>query len=335
VTTRRTFISAAAATAIAVPALTAGANAQAQTPTPPVKQLTLIVPFPAGGATDAAARLIAEHGLRGLYAQNVIVENRGGAGGRLGVEYVKNRPANGTTMLYTPAFPLLIFPHIYNQLSYDSLKDFVPVATTTKGAMGFAVGPAVPASVSTLKEFVAWAKSHPAQSNFGAPSGSSQHFIGATFARAARFDLNLVSYKGGAPAVQDMLGGHISAVVAPLPEITPHAGEGGKVRILAVAMRDRSRFLPDVPTMVELGYKEVVFQDWSGVLAPAGTPANLVTAAHSAIAAYVNSAAGREALAKLGTEPDVLAPDVYAREIKLGWERYRDVVRISGFKAED
>ena len=302
--------------------------------TPPIKQLTIVVTFPAGGATDAAARLIGDNALRGAYAETVVVENRAGAAGRIGTEYVKTRPADGATLLYTPAFPMAIFPHIYKKMPYDTLTDFLPVAATTRGGLGLAVGPAVPSSVTTIAQFVAWCKANPSKANFGTASGSSQHFAGAMFGRAAGIDLRLVPYKGGAPAVVDLLGGHVSSTVSPLPEIIPHATEG-KLRILAVTTPTRSRFLPNVPTMVEAGYKDVIFADWSGLLAPAKTPPELVARANAIVSAYTRSEKGADALAKLGTEADAQGVAEFTATVKASWERYRDVVKATGFQPED
>jgi tripartite-type tricarboxylate transporter receptor subunit TctC len=328
---RRTFVSALAVGAVGPSAFYASAaRAQAQ---PPIKLLTVIVPFPAGGATDAVARLVSES-LRGSYAGSVIVESRAGASGRIGVEYVKRQPADGRTLLFTPAFPIAIFPHIYKKLNYDALADFVAVAPSSKGGLALAVGPAVPAAVKTLGDFVAWCRANPALADFGTASGSSQHFAGVTFARSAGIELRLIPYKGGSPAVVDMLGGQIHATVSPLPEVLPFM-DSGRLRILATMGTSRSRFTPNVPTMVELGYKDVVFQDWSGFLAPAKTPPGLVAQANAAITKYVRSQNGIEALAKLGTEADAQTPQEFAATVKASWERYRVVVQATGFTAED
>jgi tripartite-type tricarboxylate transporter receptor subunit TctC len=163
ITRRTTLKTLAAGAALAVPAL------RAQTT---VRQLTIVVAFPAGGATDAVARLVAD-GLRGRYADTVIVDNRVGGNGRIGAVAVKNGPADGSMLLFTPSFPLAIFPHIYKTLPYDALQDFVPVATTGKGAFALSVGPAVPASVRTVADFVAWCKAHPDTATFGAPAAST------------------------------------------------------------------------------------------------------------------------------------------------------------------
>lgn len=333
-TTRRQFVASFAAAA-ALPGAAWQSRAVAQgTGLPMTKQLTIVVAFPAGGATDAVARLLGESALRGYYAENVVVENRAGASGRIGTEWVKNRPADGATMLFTPAFPMVIFPHIYKKMSYDTLADFAPVAPTSKGNLGLAIGPGVPSNITTLPEFVAWCKANPAKSNFGTASGSGQHFAGVMFGRDAGIEFRLVPYKGGAPAVVDMLGGHISSTVSPLPEIIPHATEG-KIRILATTGATRSRFLPNVPTMTEMGYRDVVFQDWSGFLAPAKTPPELVARANAAISAYVRSEKGVEALAILGTEADAQSVSDFAATVKASWERYRDIVHSTGFTAED
>ncbi|RYY87084.1 MAG: hypothetical protein EOO24_35120 [Comamonadaceae bacterium] len=299
---------------------------------PVVRQLTLVVAFPAGGATDQVARLIAE-GLRGKYAETVIVENRVGGNGRTGAVGVKNGPADGSIMLFGPAFPMAIFPHIYRTLPYDALQDFVPVATTSKGAFVLSVGPMVPASVRTAADFIAWCKANPDKANFGAPTGGSQHFSGVMFAQRAGVPLRMVGYKGGAPSVIDCLGGHIAAVVTPIPEVIQHARDG-KLRLLATTTSERTRFTPDVPTMKELGW-DVVFQDWSGLVAPARTPRDVVARANAAVAEVVRSPAAAAALVTIGVDPDLNTPEQFATLYRQTWEKYRDVVKATGFTPED
>jgi tripartite-type tricarboxylate transporter receptor subunit TctC len=322
-TRRSTLKTLAAGAALACPAL------RAQTV---VRQLTIVVAFPAGGATDAVARLVAD-GQRGRYAETVIVDNRVGGNGRIGAVHVRNGPADGSMMLFTPAFPLAIFPHIYRTLPYDPLQDFVPVATTGKGAFALSVGPAVPASVRTVADFIAWCKANPDHATFGAPAGGGQHFAGVQFARLAAVPLRMVPYKGGAPSVIDVLGGHIAAVVTPLPEVIQQVKEG-KLRMLATTTAQRTRFTPEVPTLRELGY-EVVFQDWSGLVAPARTPRDVVARANAAVAEVIRSPAGAAAMVNLGAEADLHSPEDFATLYRSTWERYRDVVRSTGFTAED
>ncbi|UUX94968.1 Bug family tripartite tricarboxylate transporter substrate binding protein [Aquabacterium sp. J223] len=307
-------------------------DARAQAAPPLLRQLTLVVGFPAGGGTDVAARVIAE-GLRGRYAETVIVDNRVGGSGRLGAAYVKDAPADGSVLLFTPAFPLAIFPHIYRKLPYDALADFTPVATTSKGALGLSVGPAVPASVRTAQEFVAWCKAHPDAATYGAPAGGGQHFAGVMFARRSGAPLRMVPYKGGAPSVTDALGGHIASVVTPLSEVLPHVKEG-RLRLLATTTRQRSRFTPDVPSMQELGW-DVVFDDWSGLVAPAKTPREVVARLNALVGDIVRAPAGTAALQNLGIDIDLNSPEDFAALYRTTWERYRDVVRSTGFTAED
>jgi tripartite-type tricarboxylate transporter receptor subunit TctC len=298
-----------------------------------VRQLTVVVGFPPGGATDILARLIAD-GMRGPYAQTVVVDNKPGAAGRVGVEYVKNARNDGSVLLFTPAFPMLISPHVYPKLAYDTLRDFVPVGIGARSMLCLAVGPAVPAGVKTIPAFIEWARANPAKAVFGAPSGSSQHFAGQTFARAAKIRLEQIPYKGGAPAMTDLIGGHLPANVSPVAEALPHH-QAGTIRILAVTGAKRSRFLPDVPSMTELGYPDVLFQDWLGMFAPAGTPAESVARMNAAAAAAVKTDAGLAGLGKLGMELDLAAPEAFAQMVKADWERYRTVVQASGFKPED
>jgi tripartite-type tricarboxylate transporter receptor subunit TctC len=326
-TTRRTTLRLIAAGA-ALPALFA-APARAQAP---IRQLTIVVAFPAGGATDAVARLVAD-GLRGKFADTVIVDNRVGGNGRIGAVLVKNAPADGSMMLFTPAFPMAIFPHIYKTLPYDPLNDFVPVATTGKGGFALSVGPGVPAGVQTVADFNAWCKANPDKATFGAPAGGGQHFSGVLFARLAGTPLRMIPYKGGAPSVIDVLGGHIASVLTPISEVIQQVREG-KLRMLATTTAQRTRFTPNVPTLHELGY-DVVFQDWSGLIAPARTPKDVVARANGLIAEVLRSPAVASALVTTGVEVDINPPQEFAALYKSTFERYREVVKSTGFTAED
>jgi tripartite-type tricarboxylate transporter receptor subunit TctC len=318
----------AIATAIALPLAGAGSAVQAQK----VELATVFVGYPAGGATDTVARLVAEV-IQGKYADAVVVQNRPGAGGQIAATHVKGQPADGTVLLFTPAFPMIIHPHVYKDLRYDTLKDFIPVATTHFGTLALSVGPGAPNDVKTLRDFIAWAKRNPDKASFGAPAGGSQHFTGLMLARDADIKLQLVSYRGGAPSVVDALGGHVPAIITPLAEVLPHAREG-KLRILATTARERSTLAPDIPTFFEQGFEKIVVQDWSGFLAPAGTPPEVVARANAAISAAVESPKVKDAMAKLGMEVGTRSPAAFAATVRESWERYRDIVKASGFQAE-
>jgi tripartite-type tricarboxylate transporter receptor subunit TctC len=322
--TRRRLLSSMAAT-VALPFTDAFAQK-------PLDLATIFVGYPAGGATDTVARMVAE-AIQGKYAETVVVQNRPGAGGQIAATHVKGQPPDGTVLLFTPAFPMIIHPHVYKEIRYDTLKDFVPVGTTHFGTLAFSVGPGTPDSVKTLKDFIAWAKSNPDKASFGAPSGGSQHFTGLMFARDASFKLQLVSYRGGAPSVVDALGGHVPAIITPLAEVLPHSREG-KLRILATTARERSPLAPEIPTFFEEGFSKIVVQDWSGFLMPAGTPAETVARANAAISAAVESPKVKDAMAKLGMEVGTRTPAAFAETVRESWERYRDIVKESGFQAE-
>jgi tripartite-type tricarboxylate transporter receptor subunit TctC len=297
------------------------------------KQVRVIVPFPPGGGTDVIARILAER-LRGPYASTVIVENKAGAAARLGVEYVKNADADGSVMLFTPDFTMTVYPHSFKSLNYDPERDFIPVAPAARSMLTYNIGPAVPDSVKTLADFVQWAKANPAQAMFATTSaGGTPHFVGVMLANAAGVPMTPVHYRGGAPALQDLIGGHVPAGVNPISETLPFVNSG-KLRILAVTGSKRSRFLPDVPTMSEQGYN-VVIDSWLGVFVPAKTPGDVVNALNGAIAAAVKLPEMIDSLAKVGNEPNFETPERFAATVKADIARWGPVVKASGFVAED
>src|SRR5215468_7545515 len=212
------------------------------------KSVQIIVGFPAGGGTDVIARILAER-LRGAYSSAVIVENKPGAAARISVEYVKNADPDGSVMLFTPDFPITVYPHSFRSLSYDPLRDLIGVAPTTKSMLTYNVGPAVPESVKTLAEFAQWCKANPGKASYATTAaGGTPHFVGMMLANAAGVVMTPVHYRGGAPALQDLLGGHVPAGINPISESLPFA-KSGTLRILAVTGSQRSPYLPDVPTM--------------------------------------------------------------------------------------
>jgi tripartite-type tricarboxylate transporter receptor subunit TctC len=297
------------------------------------KQAHIIVPFPAGGGTDIIARILAE-GLRGPYASTVIVENRAGAAARLGVEYVRNAEPDGSVMLFTPDFPITVYPHSFRSLNYDPVRDFTPVAPTTKSMLCYNIGPAVPESVKNLADFMQWCRANPTKAIFATTSaGGTPHFVGVMLATAAGVPMTPVHYRGGAPAMQDLVGGHVPAAVNPVSEALPFT-RSGKIRTLAVTGSKRSPFMPDVPTMSEAGYN-VVIDSWLGVFVPAKTPAATVNALSGAIAEAVKSPRMVESLAKAGNEPAYQTPAEFAATVKADIARWGPVVKASGFVAED
>jgi tripartite-type tricarboxylate transporter receptor subunit TctC len=293
--------------------------------------LRLIVGFTAGGGTDIIARLLGER-IRVPFASSVIVENRPGAAARASVDYVKNSEPDGGTLLFTPDFPITLYPHSFRSLSYDPLRDLVPVAPAAKSMLSYNIGPAVPASVTSLAGFVQWCRDNPGSATYATTAaGGTPHFVGVMFANAAGIAMTPAHYRGGAPALQDLLGGHVPASVNPISESMAQAKSGG-LRMLAVTAAQRSRFLPDVPTMREQGF-DVVVETWLGAFAPARTPAETVRALGAAINEVARSADFAESLARFGNEPALQTPDQFAATVRADLARWAPVVRASGFVA--
>lgn len=298
------------------------------------KNLRIIVPFPAGGGTDVLARIIAEK-LRGNYAPAVIVENRVGASGRTGVEAVKSAEPDGTTLLFTPDFLLTVYPHSFRKLSYDPLKDFTPIALVARSALGVAAGPALPSEISSVRDYVAWAKANPKHAFFADTSpGGTPHFVGVMLAQASGVPLQAVHYKGGAPALQDLMGGQVPVSINPLSELLPQL-KSGKIRVLAVTSPERSKFLPDVPTMSESGFPSIAFSAWLGFFAPARTPADVVKRLANGVADATAHGDAQQSILKFAMEPAAMTPVGFAAQLKADLERWGPIVRASGFTAED
>jgi len=319
------------AIAAAVGAITAGGIGSRSGAAAIDKLAHIVVGFPAGGGTDIVARVLAQ-ALQGAYAPAVIVEDKPGASGRLAIEYVKNAPADGSVMLFTPDFPMTLYPFSFKALAYDPIRDFVAVGPAAKGMLTFAIGPAAPASVTTLGEFMTWCKANPDKANVADTSaGGTPHFTGVMLAHAAKVALTPVHYRGGAPTIEDLVGGHVPASINPVSEVIGYA-KSGQLRILAVTGARRSPFLPEVPTMQEAGY-DVVVESLSGVFMPATTPHAVVEALSAALRATTQSPAVIDSLAKFGTEPAFLPPAEFAAWIKNEIARWGPVVKASGFVA--
>ncbi len=293
----------------------------------------LVVGFAAGGGTDVSARLFAQR-IGSPYAPAVIVENKVGVAGRLSVEHVKNAAPDGGTILFTTDFPITLYPHIYKNLAYDPLRDLSAVAALTKSALVLSVGPAVPKEVVDVKGFLAWCAANPTKANYATTgAGGTPHFVGVMLSKESHTPILPVHYRGGAPALQDLLGGHVSASVNPGSEVTPMA-QSGQIRLLGVATSQRSRFLPDVPTLREAGF-DIAFDTWSGVFLPAKTPANIVAALAGALEEAANAPDLVEAQSRLGNEMFFQPPAKFAMTVKTSLEKWGPVVATSGFTPED
>lgn len=328
-TTRRILLHSAAAASLATLGFPGKSKAQAST-----KLARIVVPFPAGGGTDAAARALAEK-IRHLYPSGLIVENRPGAAGRLGVEWVKNAEPDGLTMMFVPDQVLTIYPHSYRRLSYDPVTDFAPVAQCAASSYALTAGPALPASIVNVRQLIEWCAANPKQAVFANNSaGSPSHFIAVMLASSARVDITHISYKGGAPALLDLIGGQVPVSVNPVGEVMPHL-KSGKLRVLATTGRTRSRFVPESPTLVESGLPNVVADAWLGLLMPAKAPAEAIRQVAAASGAALQLPEVRDAYASFGMEVTQSTPASMAAKIKADIASWGVAVAASGFKAED
>ena len=293
----------------------------------------IVTGFAAGGTSDTTCRRVATKLAPG-YANTVVVENRTGAGGQIAISYVKSQPADGATILQTPTSMLTIYPHIYKKLPYDPVADLAPVTIACVFDFGFAVGPAVPASVKTVPEFLAWAKANPAGANFGSPAaGSTPHFIGALLGKNADVDLKHAAYRGTQPAMLDLLGGNVSAVSGPIGDITQHLATG-KVRILGVSGARRSRFAPDVPTFEEQGLKDMAHSEWFAFFLPAKASPELVSRLNAAMKTALASKDVIDGLGTFGLEAMSSSPAELAELLKKDTAKWAPIVKKVGFTAE-
>jgi tripartite-type tricarboxylate transporter receptor subunit TctC len=245
--------------------------------------------------------------------------------------------ARGDTsvLVVTPDFPLTVFPHLYRKLSYDPLKDFVPVAMCGVSEFALCIGSSVPKEVTTVGGFLQWCRQNPKQALYGSPApGSTPHFTGMLLASAAKIDLTHVAYKGGTQAMQDLLGGQVPASINPVAEVLPHLATG-KLRVLATTGPSRSRFVPQAPTLREAGYHDLVVQSWIGAFAPAGAPDAVVAALEKAISRALQNESVSEGFAKLGIGVVNVPRERFAAFVREDLQRWAGVVKASGFTIEE
>jgi tripartite-type tricarboxylate transporter receptor subunit TctC len=301
---------------------------------PSVDQLKIITGFPAGGTADATSRRVGEK-LRGDYVRDaVVVENKTGAGGRIAIDAVKAAAPDGKTLLLAPHSTLSVYPYIYKQLSYDPFSDLVPVSMGSSFAIGLAVGPMVPDSVKTLKDFAAWCKANPGKANYGSPApGSTPHFTGWMLGNELGFDFKHVPYRGSVPGVADVVGGQIASMCTPVGDFLQFA-KAGRLRILATSDIKRTRFTPDIPTFQESGVSGVQHGEWFGFFAPKGTPAALLATASTAIQKALAMQDVRDSLSLLGLEAQGSTGATLQRALKFEHDRWGPIVKRIGFTAE-
>jgi tripartite-type tricarboxylate transporter receptor subunit TctC len=291
--------------------------------------------FPPGGLGDQVTRPLLER-LKGRYPGVMILDAKPGAGGRIAADFVKRAPADGSTLLQVPSSIVTLYPHTYGKkLSYDPLLDFVAVTPLAAYTFSMTVGPLVPADVKTVADFVKWAKTNPDRANYGIPApGSVPHFIGMMFERGSGVTLKSIPYKGGAPLLQDLMGGQIPVAFSVISEVLPHI-RSGKLRSLAVASPQRWAALPEVPTLLELGYKDISAVEFLGWYAPAKTPPELVQRLNAAVQEALQTPEMQEVFNRNGLLALRESPEAFDQRVKSEIARWGPIVKASGFTPED
>ena len=294
----------------------------------PQKPVKVVVPFPPGGVTDSLARITADW-LTQRLGQPVIPENRPGASGAIAAELVARADPDGFTLLSAATPQLAIVPHV-QKIGYDPVRDFAPISIV--GTNPFALGCNRKTGAASLKELVDYARAHPGELSYASPgSGSVGHLTMELFLARAGLKMEAVLYKGGGPAMADVVAGHVPCYFGNLNEILPHAG-GGKINVLAVSGEARAPQLPQVPTVAEQGYPGFRTLTWNGYVAPAATPRAVVERVAREIAAGCRDAAFTGRLEKIGVDPVCGTPAEFQRAVREDLALWKEAVQAAGIK---
>jgi tripartite-type tricarboxylate transporter receptor subunit TctC len=297
----------------------------------PDKPVRIIAPYAAGGSTDSTARLIAQ-ALSQQLGQPFVVENRPGAGGTIGHEAVAKAPADGYTLLFSAAGPLVVSPHTYPKLPYEPIRSFEPIKLIATAPLLLVVNPKVQAA--SVQDLIKYAAANPGKMTYGSfGNGSAAHLAGEQFKMLAKVDIVHVPYKGSAPALTDLVGGQIDMMFDVLVTALPQV-KGGRLRSLAITSAERSALVPDSPTMQEAGVTGFDAGTWFGVLAPAGTPKNVVDILSKALDATLAKPEFREALAAQGALVAGGTPQQFGQFFRSEMDKWGAIVRAAKIKAE-
>jgi tripartite-type tricarboxylate transporter receptor subunit TctC len=308
-------------------ALAAPAGAQGY----PVRPVRLIIAVPPGGAADFTARIVGQKLAEGL-GQNVVAENRGGAGGRIASEIASNAPADGHTLLWSSSTTHGVGPVLYSKLPYDALKGFTHVALATSLPMYVAAHASVPAK--TVKELVALARARPNTLHFySSGSGGMPHLVGEMFKSATGSPIVHVPYKGSGPGVVDLAAGNVQLGFDSLPSIFPHV-QSGRLKLLATVGAKRSGKYPELPTLAEAGYPQVDGKVWYGISGPPGLPKAVVSRLASELKRILDMAEVKERFGQQGADASFLDPGAFVSFLKAEWAKWGPVVKATGAKAD-
>jgi tripartite-type tricarboxylate transporter receptor subunit TctC len=297
----------------------------------PSRPIRLIVPFATGGVTDTSGRVIAEALGRRL-GQQVVVDNRPGASGNIGTSAVATAAPDGYTLLLAFDGTMVINPHVFAKVPFDTLKDFAPVGKIGDAVLILAANPTLP--VRTLQELLALSKSQPGGLSYGTSGiGGTPHIAGELLRQRTGANLQHVPYKGGGQAITDTIGGTIPLTYTAVAGAQGHV-KAGRLKAIAVSSAARASSLPEVPTFIESGIADFAVSSWVGLFAPAATPRAVVQRLNAELNAVLADPAARERLAVLGIDPTPGTPEQYLEEVRRDLARYGQVVRSAGIKAE-
>ena len=305
-------------------------NAQAQAP---VEQLRILCSGPAGSIPDIVARRIGEQ-LAPAYPRGTLVDNRPGAAGQIAVNALKNAPADGSTVLLAQGAIATVYPYLYAKLAYDPIADLQPVSLAAEMTLGIAVGPAVPDSVSSTRDLVDWMRANPKLANAASPgTGTLPHLLEAMLFRDAGVAWQHVVYAGGPPALVDLMGGQVAVLVLPEGLLRQHRA-AGKLRVLGTSGAQRSTYLPDVPTLVEQGYRDLVVREWFAFFMPGKVPTAMVESTSQALRTAIARPELASAFAVAGMVPGSSTPAVLTARIAQEQRYWEPMLRTSGIRAE-
>ena len=297
----------------------------------PTQAIKLVVAYPAGGGTDTTARIVADR-MSHVLGQTVVVDNRPGAAGTIGATAVANAKPDGYTLLFAASPELSVANIGIQNLAYDSVKDFRPISLV--GHVRFVLVANLGLEANSVDDLVRYAKDHPGKVNYASFGNfTSNHLVGELFKVRTGTDILHVPYKGSAPALVDLMGGRIQISFDSMPNVMPLI-ESGKIKPLAIATAQRSELLPDVPTMMESGVSEFTASTWFGLLAPRGTPDDVIDKLHIAITEVLHDSETRSRFASRHIEPQSSTPDEFARFIESERRKWEDLAKHADLQAQ-
>ena len=309
----------------------AGAQSASAAASYPTKPIRLVITYPPGGNTDLVGRAVAQK-LVEAWRQQVVVDNRGGAGGVLGTVIAKQAPADGYTLLLGTSAGMVLNPLLMSKLPYDPIKDFAPVSLVIVNPQLLVVHPALAAN--TMREFIALAKAKPGQLNFGSSGvGTPNHLGGEMLKAMAGIDIVHVPYKGGAASITDLIAGQVQLVISSAPSVVPHV-KSGRLRALAIGSAKRTPALPDVPTVAESGVPGYEYTTWYGIFAPGGTPAPIIAKLNAEIVRMLADPQMSQRFQSQGGDPASSTPTELTAYMRAETARWTRVIKTAGIKIE-